>query len=91
MASTRLREKIRDEDKPWLALKKTKLERASKWVTFGGLLVGIAISALLVFRGYQTVHLIPESQLCIVLDDDFSGGNLDTSTWSLDVELSGFG
>jgi len=91
MASTRLREKIRDEDKPWLALKKTRLERASKWVTFAGLLIGIAISALLVLRGYQTVHLIPDSQLCIVLDEDFSGGSLDTNTWSLDVELSGFG
>ena len=92
MASTRLREKLRDEDKPWLALKKTKLERASKWVTFAGLLLGVAVAALLVFRGYQTVHLLQNSQLCVVLDEDFSGGSLDTTnTWTLDVELGGFG
>ncbi|KAG8221570.1 glucan 1,3-beta-glucosidase [Butyriboletus roseoflavus] len=91
MASTRLREKLRDEEKPWLALNKTKLERASKWVTFGCLLVGVAVAALLVFRGYQTVHLLQNSQLCIVLNDDFSGGSLDTNSWSFDVELGGFG
>lgn len=92
MASTRLREKLRDEDKPWLALKKAKLERASKWVTFAGLLLGVAVAALLVFRGYQTVHLLQNSQLCVVLDEDFSGGSLDTTnTWTLDVELGGFG
>ena len=91
MTSTRLREKFGDEDKPWLALEKTKLERASKWVTFAGLLLGIVVAAILIFRGYQTVHILQNSQLCIVLDDDFSGGSLDTSTWSLDVELGGFG
>ncbi|KAH0828623.1 glucan 1,3-beta-glucosidase [Lanmaoa asiatica] len=91
MASTRLREKLEDEEKPWLALKKTKLERASKWVTFAGLLLGIIVAAVLVFRGYKTVHLLQNSQLCIVLDDEFSDGSLDTNSWSYDVELGGFG
>ncbi|KAF8132286.1 glycoside hydrolase family 16 protein [Boletus edulis] len=92
MASTRLREKLKDEEKPWLALKRTKLERASKWVTFGLLLLGIGVAAILIFRGFQTVHLLRNSQLCVVLDDDFSGGSLDTTNnWSLDVELGGFG
>lgn len=91
MASTRLREKLKDEEKPWLALKQTKLERASKWITFGCLLLGVAVAAILVFRGYQTVHLLQNSQLCIVLDDEFSAGSLDTNSWSFDVELGGFG
>ena len=92
MASTRLREKLKDEDKPWLALKQTNLERASKWVTFGMMLIGLGAAALLVFRGYQTVHLLNDNQLCIVLDDDFSGGSLDTTdNWSYDVELGGYG
>lgn len=91
MASTRLREKLKDEEKPWLALKPTKLERASKWVTFGGLLVGIIVAGIIIFRGYQTVHLLENSQLCIVLDDEFSAGSLDTTSWSYDVELGGFG
>lgn len=86
-----MREKLSDEDKPWLALKKTRLERASKWLTFAGLLLGIVVAGILVFRGSQTVHILQSSQLCIVLDDDFSGGSLDTGTWSLDVELGGFG
>ena len=91
MPSTRLREKLKDEDKPWLAMKPTTLERASKWVTFGGLLIGIIVAAILVFRGYQSVHILENSQLCIVLDDDFTGGSLDTNSWSFDVELGGFG
>lgn len=44
--STRLREKLTPQDKPWLARKKSALERASKWVTFGGILLGFAISPI---------------------------------------------
>lgn len=91
MASTRLREKLKDEDKPWLALKPTMLERTSKWVTFGGLLIGVIVAGLLIFRGTQTVHLLQNNQLCLVLDDDFSGGSLDTNSWTYDVELGGYG
>ncbi|KAF9234329.1 glycoside hydrolase family 16 protein [Melanogaster broomeanus] len=91
MASTRLREKLNVEDKPWLALGQTKLERASKWVTFGGLLLGVIVAAVVVFRGYQSVHILQDSQLCLVLDDEFNEGSLDTNTWALDVELGGYG
>ncbi|KIK95205.1 glycoside hydrolase family 16 protein [Paxillus rubicundulus Ve08.2h10] len=91
MVSTRLHAKLKDEDKPWLALKRTKVERASKCITFGGLLLGIVVAAVIVFRGYTSVHILKDSQLCLVVDDEFSGGSLDTSTWTFDVELGGFG
>lgn len=44
--STRLREKLTPQDKPWLAQKKSTLERASKWVTFGGIFLGLAIAQI---------------------------------------------
>ncbi|KAI5996066.1 glycoside hydrolase family 16 protein [Pisolithus marmoratus] len=89
--STRLREKLTLQDKPWLARKKPALERASKWVTFAGILLGFAIAALIAFRGYNDVRMLTSSQLCLVLDDEFNGGSLDTNTWSMDVELGGYG
>ena len=91
MPSTRLREKLKDEDKPWLALKPTVLERATKWVTFAWFLIGIGIAGILVFRGYKTVHILQDSQLCVVFDEQFSASTLDTNSWSYDIELGGFG
>lgn len=89
--STRLREKLTPQDKPWLARKKSALERASKWVTFGGILLGFAISALIAFNGYNNVRMLTSNQLCLVFDDEFDGGSLDSTTWSMDVELGGYG
>ncbi|KAI6129299.1 glycoside hydrolase family 16 protein [Pisolithus croceorrhizus] len=89
--STRLREKLTPQDKPWLARKKSALERASKWITFGGVFLGFAISALIAFRGYNDVRMLTSSQLCLVFDDEFNEGSLDTSTWTMDVELGGYG
>ncbi|KAH7890395.1 glycoside hydrolase family 16 protein [Phlebopus sp. FC_14] len=91
MPSTRLREKLQVQDKPWLTQKKPILERMSKLATFAGLLIGALVAAVIVFRGYTSVHILSDSQLCLVLDDQFSGGSLDTSSWALDVELGGFG
>ncbi|KAG9311353.1 concanavalin A-like lectin/glucanase [Chiua virens] len=91
MPSTRLREKLSVEDKPWLALNKTKLERASKWATWGCIFIGVVVAAILVFRGYESVHLLQNHQLCIVLNDNFNGDSLDSNSWSYDVELGGYG
>ena len=91
MPSTRLKEKLTPQDKPWLAQKKSSLERASKWVTFAGILIGLLIAAYIAFRGYTDVRMLTPNQLCVVLDEQFGDGSLDQDTWSIDVELGGYG
>ncbi|KAL4080064.1 glycoside hydrolase family 16 protein [Scleroderma yunnanense] len=91
MQSTRLKEKLTPQDKPWLARKKSSLERASKWITFGGIMLGLVIAAFIAFRGYTTVRMLTPNQLCLVLDEEFDSGSLDSGTWTVDVELGGYG
>ena len=89
--STRLKEKLTLQDKPWLARKKSSLERASKWITFGAIFMGLAVAAFIAFRGYTTVRMLTPNQLCLVLSEDFNSGDLDSGTWTVDVELGGYG
>ncbi|KAL4063685.1 glycoside hydrolase family 16 protein [Scleroderma citrinum] len=91
MQSTRLKEKLTPQDKPWLARKKSSLERASKWITFGGIMLGLVIAAFIAFRGYTTVRMLTPNQLCLILDEEFDSGSLDSGTWTVDVELGGYG
>ena len=73
-------------EKPW-ALKKDPKE---KWVTIipmAGILIGLAISAVLVWDGYRSVA---QHKYCLVLDEDWSQGIRD-SVWQHEIQLGGFG
>ncbi|KAG2148227.1 glycoside hydrolase family 16 protein [Suillus bovinus] len=87
--STRLKSKLTKDDKPWLA-KKRRCESGSWWLTFLVALLGVLAAAALCFRGWITTDILSDSQLCIVMDDDFDS-SLDSTNWSLDVELGGYG
>ncbi|KAG0698422.1 glycoside hydrolase family 16 protein [Suillus ampliporus] len=89
LTSTRLKSKLTKDDKPWLA-KKRRCETASWWVTFLAMMLGILAAAALCFEGYKSVNILTDSQLCLVMQDDFTG-SLDSDNWSLDVELGGYG
>ncbi|KIK60766.1 glycoside hydrolase family 16 protein [Collybiopsis luxurians FD-317 M1] len=88
--STLLTEKLTEEDKPWLATHQPR-ERISKFITYFCILLGIAGAALLVFFDIRSINLLDESKLCVVFEDDFSSGSLDTSIWKRTVEMGGFG
>lgn len=80
------RVKAGDVEKPWLDKKDPK----EKWVTIFpivGILIGLAISGFLIWDGLSTVV---HNKYCPVLDETFSGG-LDTSIWTKEVEVGGFG
>lgn len=87
--STRLKSKLTKDDKPWLT-KKRRCESGSWWLTFVAALLGVLIAAALCFRGWESVDLLSDSQLCIVMQDDFDS-SIDPNNWSLDIELGGFG
>ncbi|RDA95311.1 hypothetical protein CP533_3539 [Ophiocordyceps camponoti-saundersi (nom. inval.)] len=75
-----------DAEKPWLVRRDPK----EKWVTILpilGIVVGLAISALLVWDGMRSVI---KHKYCPVLDDGFDGG-LNANVWTKEVTVGGFG
>ncbi|KAA1477054.1 glycoside hydrolase family 16 protein [Dentipellis sp. KUC8613] len=59
------------------------------------LCVGAGVAGVICWRGWVSAgrSMIPEGQLCVVLEDDFDQLSVDGngSTWTRDVELGGFG
>ncbi|KAG1733861.1 glycoside hydrolase family 16 protein [Suillus paluster] len=86
LQSTRLKSKLTKEDKPW----QTKRSKSSWWITFIIMILGLLGAGALCYEGYKGVNILTDSQLCLVMQDDFTG-SLDSDNWSLDVELGGFG
>ena len=74
--------------KPW-AGKKDKAARISYFLTYSMLLFGIAAAALRCYSGWRSVSML--GKLCLVLEDDFNGDDLDSSVWMREVDLGGFG
>jgi hypothetical protein len=74
--------------KPWVG-KKDKAARVSSILTYSMLLIGVVGAALRCYYGWRNVSLI--GRLCPVLDEDFNGSDLDSSTWAYEVDLGGFG
>jgi beta-glucanase (GH16 family) len=84
----RSRRIIKDEN-----AKPPKFEKApgEKWLWINpliGLLVGLAITGILIFT---TVYRRVYHNYCPVLDDDFSSGTLNPKVWTQEVEVGGFG
>ncbi|KAF8874733.1 concanavalin A-like lectin/glucanase domain-containing protein, partial [Infundibulicybe gibba] len=90
LPSTRLPTKLLKQDKPWLT-KPEPRTRLAWWLTFGCMLLGLAASGVVCWRGISGVRKIDPSKLCLVMDDSFSSSDIDDSNWSRDVELGGFG
>ncbi|KAJ3833485.1 concanavalin A-like lectin/glucanase [Lentinula raphanica] len=88
--STLLTEKLDQDAKPWLAQRQPR-ERLAKFLTLFCMLLGLAGAALLCFFDTRNIDLLDESNMCVVFEDDFNSGSLDTSNWKRTVELGGFG
>lgn len=89
MPSSRLSHKLSKEEKPWLKQRDCR-DRASWWLTFFMLLLGIGGAGVLCFFSWQDVKLLRDEDLCMVLDEPFDTLDLD-NTWTREVELGGFG
>ncbi|KAG7444283.1 concanavalin A-like lectin/glucanase [Guyanagaster necrorhizus] len=87
--STKIAAKFTVDDKPWLKERDGKA-RASWWITFVLIILGVAAAALLCWSGISTIDMLKDSDLCLVMDEDWSNGISDDN-WSRDVMLGGFG
>jgi hypothetical protein len=92
LPSTRLSAPIPKSDKPWLSTSEPRT-RLSYSITLFCLFLGAAGAAIFCWRGVVETQalILRDSELCQVLDDDFSSGTLNDATWKRDVELGGFG
>lgn len=90
LPSTRLSAPIEKSEKPWLS-KREPGTLSSYFTTLFFILLGLGGAAVLCWQGATNVPLLNHDKLCLVLSEDFSSQNLDTSTWTKDVELGGFG
>ncbi|KAN0128110.1 Concanavalin A-like lectin/glucanase domain containing protein [Lactarius tabidus] len=75
--------------KPWLDKKKDKSARISYFLTYSVFLAGVVVSAIRCYYGWRNVDLIGKT--CLVFEDDFSGSEIDSSVWTHEVDMGGFG
>ncbi|KAG6899345.1 hypothetical protein C0993_011084, partial [Termitomyces sp. T159_Od127] len=66
-----------------------KRHRLSWWLTFTCLVLGVAGAAVLCYTGVNDAKkkMLDESQLCLVMNEDFSSGTLNDAYWSRDVQV----
>jgi hypothetical protein len=89
LPSTRLPAKLTLSDKPWLATVE-KRARFGWFLTILCICLGVGGAAVLCWTGVESVYKLNDSQLCLVMEDQFD--SLDTvNTWTRDVEMGGFG
>ncbi|KAL7423010.1 hypothetical protein Q5752_002308 [Cryptotrichosporon argae] len=81
--STRLKGEIY---KPWLE-KKDPAMRWARWITIISIIIGLGAAGAICYDGYASVPSLGKT--CLVLNDDFS--TLDTSVWTREVRLDGYG
>ncbi|KAH8697859.1 putative gram-negative bacteria binding protein [Talaromyces proteolyticus] len=73
-------------ERPWLDDKRLKRTRMNNYIIYGFLVAGLAVSG---YINYHATAEVPKHSYCLILDDTFS--TLDTSVWTREVQVGGFG
>ncbi|KAK2740536.1 hypothetical protein FQN57_006039 [Myotisia sp. PD_48] len=73
-------------ERTWLDDKRLKKTRVGKYIIWGFVVAGLALSAYINFNVTQKVK---RHEYCLILDDQFS--TLDTKIWNHEVQINGFG
>ncbi|KAI0052837.1 glycoside hydrolase family 16 protein [Auriscalpium vulgare] len=75
--------------KPWMS-KRDRSARIAYFITYSMMFLGVAASAVRVYFGWHSVPLLED--LCLVLEDQFDGADLDTDgIWMREADMGGFG
>ncbi|THH07347.1 hypothetical protein EW146_g9344 [Bondarzewia mesenterica] len=76
-------------EKPWLK-KKDRTAWLAYFLTYGMTLLGVAAGAVRIWTGWKGVPLL--GNLCLVLDEQFQGNELDIdAVWMREADMGGFG
>jgi len=80
--------------KPWLDEKKDPYARLAYITTYTVIFLGLVGSAVRIYFGYKSIPLLT-GNLCLVLDEDFSGGEDgvfgQNGKFFREVDMGGFG
>ncbi|EAU86691.2 glucan 1,3-beta-glucosidase [Coprinopsis cinerea okayama7 len=88
--STRLVQPLTEEDKPWLTHRQPRV-LTSYLLTLLFIFLGICGAAALCYFGYTSVPLLDDSDLCMVMNENFNGDSLDSDNWNVEIQMGGFG
>ncbi|KAG6896310.1 hypothetical protein C0992_009138 [Termitomyces sp. T32_za158] len=66
-----------------------KRHKLSWWLTFACIVLGAAGAAILCYTGVNDAKkmMLDESQLCLVMNEDFSSGTFNDAYWTRDVQI----
>ena len=73
-------------EQPWLKDPRMRDTRHNSWIVYGGIVIGILLSAYICFTQVQNVT---NHEYCLILDDNFE--TLDPNVWTHEVQVDGFG
>ncbi|KAK9366564.1 concanavalin A-like lectin/glucanase domain-containing protein [Lipomyces kononenkoae] len=74
-------------EKPWLT-GQARAEKTLSWIILVSFIIGLAIIGVLTWVGTTEIQ---NYNYCTVLEDNFAGGSLNTTIWTHDVQVGGFG
>ncbi|KAK9430856.1 concanavalin A-like lectin/glucanase domain-containing protein [Lipomyces doorenjongii] len=74
-------------EKPWLT-GQAKAEKVLSWIVIVAFVIGLAIIGVLIWVGTTEIQ---NYKYCTVLEDTFDEGFLNTTIWTHDVQVGGFG
>lgn len=84
--SSRVRTK--DIRKPWLLEARDPRENWLTWMPIIAVSLGLCVSGVLVWDGWRRVI---NHKYCLVLDENFDGGELNPDIWSYELQTGGWG
>ncbi|KAJ8100761.1 concanavalin A-like lectin/glucanase domain-containing protein [Lipomyces tetrasporus] len=74
-------------EKPWLT-SQARAEKLSSWIVIVSFVLGLALIGILTWVGTTEIQ---NYNYCTVLEDYFDKAHLNTTVWTRDVQVGGFG
>lgn len=79
---------VGEYEKPWMTDKRLKATKWNNIIVYTCIGIGIAVSAVGIWlQSKQVVN----HDYCLILDDQFEGTDIDSSTWSHEIQAGGYG
>lgn len=77
---------VGEYERPWVTDKRMKRSKYNNLIVYIFMVIGFGVAGYICYTAYASV---PKNDYCLILDEDFK--TLDTSIWSHEVQLDGYG